>query len=75
MVPEGEWLCEICAAGREGREAVCALCNRKGGPMKKSTGGSRYCHVVCAIATPELLISDMRADDRKEWVGSNRKDH
>ena len=51
-VPEGDWLCDSCAAGGMDSRA-CQLCGRRGGMMKRVMRGSSagsWCHVTCALS-------------------------
>lgn len=50
-VPEGSWLCRICALGILPR---CQLCPKKGGAMKPTRSGTKWVHVSCALWIPEV---------------------
>ncbi|ELU08893.1 hypothetical protein CAPTEDRAFT_225697 [Capitella teleta] len=52
-VPEGSWLCRICALGIK---PMCILCPRKGGAMKSTKSGTKWTHVSCALWIPEVSI-------------------
>ncbi|XP_030642718.1 protein Jade-1 [Chanos chanos] len=54
-VPEGSWLCRICALGIVPR---CQLCPKKGGAMKPTRSGNKWVHVSCALWIPEVSIGN-----------------
>ncbi|XP_041912662.1 protein Jade-1 isoform X2 [Alosa sapidissima] len=54
-VPEGSWLCRICALGILPR---CQLCPKKGGAMKPTRSGTKWVHVSCALWVPEVSIGN-----------------
>ncbi|XP_042562384.1 protein Jade-1 isoform X2 [Clupea harengus] len=54
-VPEGSWLCRICALGILPR---CQLCPKKGGAMKPTRSGTKWVHVSCALWIPEVSIGN-----------------
>ncbi|KAK3577242.1 hypothetical protein CHS0354_030523 [Potamilus streckersoni] len=53
-VPEGSWLCRICALGIK---PTCILCPKTGGAMKSTRSGTKWAHVSCAIWIPEVSIA------------------
>ncbi|KAF7657569.1 hypothetical protein LDENG_00024430 [Lucifuga dentata] len=54
-VPEGSWLCRICALGILPK---CQLCPKKGGAMKPTRSGTKWVHVSCALWIPEVSIGN-----------------
>ncbi|KAJ8271642.1 hypothetical protein COCON_G00105010 [Conger conger] len=52
-VPEGSWLCRICALGVLPK---CLLCPKKGGAMKPTRSATKWVHVSCALWIPEVSI-------------------
>ncbi|KAJ8281439.1 hypothetical protein GJAV_G00067710 [Gymnothorax javanicus] len=52
-VPEGSWLCRICALGILPK---CLLCPKKGGAMKPTRSATKWVHVSCALWIPEVSI-------------------
>ncbi|KAL2098461.1 hypothetical protein ACEWY4_004941 [Coilia grayii] len=54
-VPEGSWLCRICALGIAPR---CQLCPKRGGAMKPTRSGTKWVHVSCALWIPEVSIGN-----------------
>lgn len=62
---DGPWLCPSCLFGRQ---LTCAVCMQAGGALKPlaATGGSstgtddtKWVHVLCAMAIPELTMRDV----------------
>ncbi|XP_016307019.1 protein Jade-2-like [Sinocyclocheilus anshuiensis] len=51
-VPQGNWLCRICALGVQPK---CLLCPRRGGALKPTRSGTKWVHVSCALWIPEVL--------------------
>ena len=51
-VPEGSWLCRICALGVH--QPKCLLCPKKGGAMKPTRSATKWVHVSCALWIPEV---------------------
>lgn len=43
------------------RAPACALCPVPGGLMKRTTCG-RWCHLVCALWTPETIFNGTRVE-------------
>ncbi|KAK1893901.1 Protein Jade-1 [Dissostichus eleginoides] len=54
-VPQGSWLCRICALGILPK---CQLCPKKGGAMKPTRSGTKWVHVSCALWIPEVSIGN-----------------
>uniref|UniRef100_A0A3P9KUE6 Protein Jade-1 n=1 Tax=Oryzias latipes TaxID=8090 RepID=A0A3P9KUE6_ORYLA len=54
-VPQGSWLCRICALGIFPK---CQLCPKKGGAMKPTRSGTKWVHVSCALWIPEVSIGN-----------------
>ncbi|XP_035274253.1 protein Jade-1 [Anguilla anguilla] len=54
-VPEGSWLCRICALGVLPK---CLLCPKKGGAMKPTRSATKWVHVSCALWIPEVSIGN-----------------
>ncbi|KAG7459032.1 hypothetical protein MATL_G00226930 [Megalops atlanticus] len=54
-VPEGSWLCRICALGVLPK---CLLCPKTGGAMKPTRSGTKWAHVSCALWIPEVSIGN-----------------
>ncbi|KAG9344003.1 hypothetical protein JZ751_012479 [Albula glossodonta] len=54
-VPEGSWLCRICALGVLPK---CLLCPKNGGAMKPTRSGTKWVHVSCALWIPEVSIGN-----------------
>ncbi|XP_012943528.1 PHD finger protein rhinoceros [Aplysia californica] len=54
-IPEGSWLCRICALGIK---PMCLLCPKRGGAMKSTRSGTKWTHVSCALWIPEVSIGD-----------------
>ncbi|GFS04044.1 protein Jade-3 [Elysia marginata] len=52
-IPEGTWLCRICALGIK---PMCLLCPKRGGAMKPTKSGTKWTHVSCALWIPEVSI-------------------
>ncbi|CAG5136866.1 unnamed protein product, partial [Candidula unifasciata] len=52
-IPEGSWLCRICALGIK---PMCLLCPKRGGAMKSTKSGTKWTHVSCALWIPEVSI-------------------
>ncbi|KAI8508552.1 E3 ubiquitin-protein ligase Jade-2 [Branchiostoma belcheri] len=52
-IPEGSWVCRTCALGIT---PTCLLCPKKGGAMKSTRSGTKWCHVSCALWVPEVSI-------------------
>ncbi|XP_066286908.1 protein Jade-3-like isoform X2 [Branchiostoma lanceolatum] len=52
-IPEGSWVCRTCALGIS---PTCLLCPKKGGAMKSTRSGTKWCHVSCALWVPEVSI-------------------
>ena len=57
VIPEGEWLCDPCAAQVDPKATRCLLCPSKGGALKQASGGG-WVHVACVMWTPEVLFAD-----------------
>ncbi|KAJ8336219.1 hypothetical protein SKAU_G00395620 [Synaphobranchus kaupii] len=54
-VPEGSWLCRICALGVVPK---CLLCPKHGGAMKPTRSATKWVHVSCALWIPEVSIGN-----------------
>ncbi|GFN91604.1 protein jade-1 [Plakobranchus ocellatus] len=52
-IPEGTWLCRICALGIK---PMCLLCPKRGGAMKPTKSATKWTHVSCALWIPEVSI-------------------
>uniref|UniRef100_A0A673GTS3 Jade family PHD finger 2 n=1 Tax=Sinocyclocheilus rhinocerous TaxID=307959 RepID=A0A673GTS3_9TELE len=52
-VPQGNWLCRVCALGVQPK---CLLCPRRGGALKPTRSGTKWVHVSCALWIPEVSI-------------------
>ncbi|XP_033743740.1 uncharacterized protein LOC117329742 [Pecten maximus] len=52
-IPEGSWLCRVCALGIKPR---CILCPKIGGAMKSTRSGTKWAHVSCSLWIPEVTI-------------------
>ncbi|XP_072518660.1 protein Jade-1 isoform X2 [Salminus brasiliensis] len=52
-VPQGNWLCRICALGVQPK---CLLCPKRGGALKPTRSGTKWVHVSCALWIPEVSI-------------------
>lgn len=68
-VPDGDWLCRVCAGGGDPTQLACEICGLAGGLFTDVVGntsagpnksGGKWCHVLCAIWTPETLFADYR---------------
>nr|XP_015201274.1 PREDICTED: lysine-specific demethylase 4C isoform X2 [Lepisosteus oculatus] len=51
----GNWSCDRCAIGD--MTAECCLCNLRGGALKQTTD-TKWAHVMCAVALPEVKFSN-----------------
>jgi len=45
------------------RDISCCLCMLRGGALKRTTSG-KWCHIVCAIAIPEVYFEDIQLRER-----------
>uniref|UniRef100_A0A3Q2XQ07 Jade family PHD finger 2 n=2 Tax=Hippocampus comes TaxID=109280 RepID=A0A3Q2XQ07_HIPCM len=52
-VPQGNWLCRMCALGVQPK---CLLCPKRGGALKPTRSGTKWVHVSCALWIPEVSI-------------------
>lgn len=59
-IPEGEWFCDRCLAREP--DAVCALCGKTGGAMKRTTDW-RWAHLLCAMWVPEAFFRNPDGSD------------
>jgi len=48
---------EIDIITNEKEDVCCCLCLMRGGALKRTTNGN-WCHIVCAIAVPEVFFED-----------------
>jgi protein Jade-1 len=53
-VPEGSWLCRLCALAVQPK---CLLCPKKGRAMKSTHSGTKWVHVSCALWISEVSMS------------------
>lgn len=62
-VPEGDWLCNVCAKGGDPKTTSCELCWNKGGAFRPckdapghaaTNGADKWVHKLCATWIPEL---------------------
>ena len=65
-LPQGEWLCDPCAAGETTSTLGCPGCPRKGGALKRTRDGEwgGWAHVVCTLFLPETGFLEPEALDR-----------
>ena len=57
-IPEGEWLCEVCAAGEDPATTTCELCSNTGGAYKPVDRPGKWIHSLCATWVPEVFVSE-----------------
>uniref|UniRef100_A0A7S1G3S2 Uncharacterized protein n=1 Tax=Bicosoecida sp. CB-2014 TaxID=1486930 RepID=A0A7S1G3S2_9STRA len=60
-IPDGDWYCDRCRYIKNGgdrRHVTCALCPFADGALKPTNDG-RWAHVVCALWTPGVWISNV----------------
>ena len=56
VVPDGDWMCSVCAHGLSPSNVKCFICKQPGGAMRRTPEGC-YIHLVCALYTPELSLN------------------
>ena len=57
-VPEGSWLCGTCAHEGAQFKPECLLCPNREGSMKPTRNARHWCHVSCALWTPEVRFGN-----------------
>lgn len=57
-IPEGDWLCDVCAGGEDPATTTCELCNFTGGAYKTTDRPGKWIHSLCATWVPEVYISE-----------------
>ena len=55
-VPEGDWVCSVCAHGLRPSQVRCYICKQPGGAMHRTPEGF-FIHLICAYYTPELSLN------------------
>ncbi|CAM6106755.1 unnamed protein product [Calypogeia fissa] len=72
--PDGDlWLCNLCRPEAPKRRPFCCLCPVTGGAMKTTTDG-RWCHLTCAMWTPETCLVDVKRMEPVDGITSINKE-